>query len=589
MQTDEPLDGAPAQMSRKIFISYRRDDSAASAIGIGQYLEHEFGGKNVFIDVDMRAGAKFPQVLEARLAECKVMLVLIGPGWLDARDEQGHRRLNNPDDWVRLEIAHALRRNITVIPVRINGAALPARAALPEDIRGVLDHQATSVTHASFRHDMAGLVRDIRSIPSPRTWRRPAAIAAGVMSLIGIGFVLVQNFGTGVLERIRAPSAAQNTEGTSQNGIWTSQPGEWVMYATDSQTPAVAYYFAPSSVRKFDDAVAYKVRFPVTRDPQTVKGEMLPQPTYEDQLTVIECKKSTFVIAERTLYSNSGAVISRFNFGDPQTLISNGSSFTPNSILSMAKRLLCENLSAPALSKDSFANLNLKLIDRAANRSIYYGPPEPISGSANEFELVTLLKYDVEQPFTTLNPNSKIVGAPSPFRSLGQRFAVNCNNRKLQSSKMDYFDSQGHWLFVLIPTPQPEPFDPPLGSTFDALMKVTCGPAALIVSGTYNGTNYTTYKHGPQGEQQIALIVYQNGDDVTVTFRTALGDYGKGTGKLKGTRIDSMPLQSAAAMECAGSYDASVEFSGDTAKWSFKGNDCNGPMEGHGTATRTKS
>ena len=58
-------------MSQKIFISYRRDDSAASAIGISQYLENEFGGKNVFIDVDMRAGAKFPDVLETRLAECK--------------------------------------------------------------------------------------------------------------------------------------------------------------------------------------------------------------------------------------------------------------------------------------------------------------------------------------------------------------------------------------------------------------------------------------------------------------------------------------------------------------------------------------
>ena len=109
-------------MSQKIFISYHRDDSAASAIGISQSLENEFGGKNVFIDVDMRAGAKFPDVLETRLAECKVMLVLIGPGWIDARDEQGHRQLDNPDDWVRLEIAHALKRKITVIPVQINRA-----------------------------------------------------------------------------------------------------------------------------------------------------------------------------------------------------------------------------------------------------------------------------------------------------------------------------------------------------------------------------------------------------------------------------------------------------------------------------------
>ena len=82
-------------MAQKIFISYRRQDTAANALSIGQYLENEFGRKNVFIDVDMRAGVKFPAVLEQRLAECKVMLVLIGPTWLEARDDQGNRRLDS--------------------------------------------------------------------------------------------------------------------------------------------------------------------------------------------------------------------------------------------------------------------------------------------------------------------------------------------------------------------------------------------------------------------------------------------------------------------------------------------------------------
>ena len=83
-------------MPKKIFISYRRDDSAANALGIGQYLEHEFGSKNVFIDVDMRARSNFPSILEQRLAECKVMLVLIGPNWPDAKDALGGRRLDAP-------------------------------------------------------------------------------------------------------------------------------------------------------------------------------------------------------------------------------------------------------------------------------------------------------------------------------------------------------------------------------------------------------------------------------------------------------------------------------------------------------------
>jgi hypothetical protein len=171
-------------MRNKIFISYRHEDSAPNALGVAQYLENHFSGKNVFIDVDMRAGAKFPNVLEERLAECKVLLALIGPKWLDARDEQNQRRLDKADDWVRLEIAQALKRDITVIPVRVNGAELPSRSSLPDDIRGLLDHQAVSITTAGFRNEMAGLVRDIRSMPESRQVRRLAAIAAAPTFLL---------------------------------------------------------------------------------------------------------------------------------------------------------------------------------------------------------------------------------------------------------------------------------------------------------------------------------------------------------------------------------------------------------------------
>ena len=231
-------------MPQKIFISYRREDSAANALGIGQYLENEFGRKNVFIDIDMRAGTKFPAVLEQRLAECKVMLVLIGPDWLNSRDRQDQRRLDNPDDWVRLEIAHALKRNITVIPVRVNGVDLPPKTMLPEEIRGLLDHQAVSVSTPSFRSDMAGLVKDIHSIPTPWPWRRFGAIAAvaAPLSLVA-GLVVGQVLGfIDVVARIR-PILSQVSKNANQNGIWSSRPGEWVMWAVD-KTP-VAYYFNP--------------------------------------------------------------------------------------------------------------------------------------------------------------------------------------------------------------------------------------------------------------------------------------------------------------------------------------------------------
>lgn len=112
-------------MAVKIFISYRRQDTAANALGVSQYLEKEFRRKNVFIDVDMRAGTHFPLMLEQNLGKCKVMVVLIGPDWLNSRDENGCRRLDTPDDWVRLEIAHALKREITVIPVCVGALIYP--------------------------------------------------------------------------------------------------------------------------------------------------------------------------------------------------------------------------------------------------------------------------------------------------------------------------------------------------------------------------------------------------------------------------------------------------------------------------------
>ena len=98
-------------MPGKIFINYRRDDSAPHALNIAQYMERIFGSRKVFIDIDrIQLGEQFETLLERRLSECTVMLAIIGPRWSEARDESGARRLDNPHDWVRLEIARALAR-----------------------------------------------------------------------------------------------------------------------------------------------------------------------------------------------------------------------------------------------------------------------------------------------------------------------------------------------------------------------------------------------------------------------------------------------------------------------------------------------
>src|SRR5437660_12337965 len=104
-----------------VFISYRRADSEGYAGRIFDRLHQEFG-EQVFRDVDtIDGGTRFADEIDKQLGMCKVALVVIGPNWLDARDESGKRRLDDPQDWVRIEVATALSHNICVIPVTVGG------------------------------------------------------------------------------------------------------------------------------------------------------------------------------------------------------------------------------------------------------------------------------------------------------------------------------------------------------------------------------------------------------------------------------------------------------------------------------------
>src|SRR5262249_49759992 len=93
-------------------------------------------GATLFMDVDaIPLGTNFSKVLHEEVAKCGVLLAVIGPDWSDARDEHGNRRLDDPNDFVRIEIAAALQRNIPVIPVLLEGARIPKADELPEDLK----------------------------------------------------------------------------------------------------------------------------------------------------------------------------------------------------------------------------------------------------------------------------------------------------------------------------------------------------------------------------------------------------------------------------------------------------------------------
>ncbi|MEA2008972.1 MAG: toll/interleukin-1 receptor domain-containing protein, partial [Chloroflexota bacterium] len=109
---------------KTIFISYRRVDTAYAAGRLYDRLSARFGEENIFMDVEgLDPGVNFVETIEEAVASCNVLIALIGSQWLTVKAQQGGRRLDNPEDFVRLEIAAALKRNIRVIPILVQGIA----------------------------------------------------------------------------------------------------------------------------------------------------------------------------------------------------------------------------------------------------------------------------------------------------------------------------------------------------------------------------------------------------------------------------------------------------------------------------------
>jgi TIR domain len=143
-----------------IFISYRRDDSEGHSGRLRDALNRRFGDGSVFMDVvDIEAGRDFREVIEA---SCGVFLAVIGPSWLDAKDEAGLRRLDDPMDFVRLETAPALKRRIVLVPVLVHGARMPEAEQLPDDLKELTYRNAIGLTHAHWNSDLEVLIGALR-------------------------------------------------------------------------------------------------------------------------------------------------------------------------------------------------------------------------------------------------------------------------------------------------------------------------------------------------------------------------------------------------------------------------------------------
>ncbi|MEZ5476903.1 MAG: toll/interleukin-1 receptor domain-containing protein [Thiolinea sp.] len=170
---------------KKAFISYRRQDSAGYVRAMHDRLIRHFSPEQIFMDVDdIALGTDFVQELNENLQGCTVMLVVIGPQWTDIRNSGGERRLEHPQDFVRQEVAEALQRQLTVIPVLVNGAAMPSELELPEELQPLSRRQALELDNKYYESGMRELIAALERYlgkpePSPLAAAMPATPAAG--------------------------------------------------------------------------------------------------------------------------------------------------------------------------------------------------------------------------------------------------------------------------------------------------------------------------------------------------------------------------------------------------------------------------
>src|SRR5215471_16322385 len=180
-------------MVARIFINYRREDSTATAGRVHDRLGQSFGRKTLFMDVDhIPPGVDFVTHLNNQVAACDVFLAIIGPNWLNVTNEKGDRRLEATDDFVAIEIAAALNRNIRVIPVLVDGARMPKVGELPKSLKPLVRRQAFDLRHTHFGRDADALIEKISEALGGKPvkvdrWRVAAGIVVTRLFLGGIG------------------------------------------------------------------------------------------------------------------------------------------------------------------------------------------------------------------------------------------------------------------------------------------------------------------------------------------------------------------------------------------------------------------
>jgi hypothetical protein len=240
-----------AAQGRAIFISYRRDDSEGESGRLFDDLVRAYGDDSVFMDVaGIQPGLDFRKAIDDNVATCGVLLAVIGPTWATVTGSDGSRRLDNPNDYVRLEIGSALKRGIPVIPVLVHEAHMPPLEQLPDDLKDLRYRNSVELTHARWNSDVALLVNALKSyvggkpahpeetvhatipvqLPAPQPAPTPAragksrmplfaGLGVAVLVLAVVGFVLMRRDSAASVQPAATGAGAATTTPTSAPGV----------------------------------------------------------------------------------------------------------------------------------------------------------------------------------------------------------------------------------------------------------------------------------------------------------------------------------------------------------------------------------
>ncbi len=229
--------GSLTQLRRRprIFLSYRRADSATATAAIYAQLSTRYQARNVFMDVHtIHPGRDFRGEIRRIMARCDAVFVVIGRVWATATDEQGRRRLEKPDDPVRVEVETALAADLVVLPVLVDGAALPTAATLPDTLRNLTYRHAVAVDGSSVRTELIPRFEaafhpytadSVRPPPPQARRRRRLAIGAIVVALLapfaaGLAGEVVRDVGR--LDAVVASPDRVRVAAVVRGGLWAS-------------------------------------------------------------------------------------------------------------------------------------------------------------------------------------------------------------------------------------------------------------------------------------------------------------------------------------------------------------------------------